>query len=266
MQIQPPKNSSAGINAELVAQLPRSPNPLEALNYVDTMSSQEAIATKQWEEFFKENLRARADFRLFKDATVVQDTRFPLDRQLIVDTLMKSNLFVRTVDPRFTGYVEVLLKTGKIRIENVLNSILAPLEASLSNPNQIISKSGGALEVAVIRVLTDEVSENGNPKTRLASVSIMKALVPWLSMFQRTYDGSNSLAQSLLDIGDALGQFIATFFNSLALRGIMGGNPPKGASPRCVRNWSRHRLTSFHRDQDFLCPLLAAVHKFTFSE
>ena len=200
---------------------------------------------QQWETFFATCLQKRLDPDRFSSLTELMYRRSPLEGRTICRALLKHDKkepFLVLIDPRLLQYIEQLLLLGYIKVADVLRSSLDFFMTKGRAEEKKTASSGSlgsSLEANVLKILYGELLEGRGPKNRDEAIPVMKSLIAWLSLVQRSYDGSSDVPRPSLDLCDALGHFTASFLSQVTMANILGSNLPKGNLSKCGLATSR---------------------------
>ena len=201
-------------------------------------SSKNSQTIEDWEAFFSRCMRHHADFSIFKKELSRQIARVPLNGRLIYKCWARHHKGGLRVSDRLLCYLEVLLQSGVVTDADLVQNLCLSLETTIAAQRSFQLPSGGwkqTLEAAVLERMSFQMTNRkvrpDGAADRIASISISKPLVLLLSRFCKACDNSDSLIGPPLEIGNALGQYIAAYITDLSKVGLLtsrDGGPPKG--------------------------------------
>lgn len=201
-------------------------------------SSKNVQNIHDWEAFFSRCMRDHVDFPIFQKELSRRNGQIPLQGHLIYECWARQHKGGLRVRDRLLCYFELLLQSGVLNDADVIQSLCLSLETTIAAQQSYQLPSGGwkqTLEAAVLermcfQMTNRKVRANG-PADRIATLSIAKPLVLLLFRFCKVCDSFVTLIGSPLEIGNALGQYIAAYITDLSKVGLLtsrDGGPPKG--------------------------------------
>lgn len=209
--------------------------------------------TETWDGVFSNCLKERTGFAEFKNLIKETSCNVPISGQACIDSLLRQDHSVE-IDPRLLGYVEILLQTGKVDVQNVLFCVLQMFQKSSVDEiatAKAVACERRSYEACILQGLTHELTINGRDpvetSARTKAIHILRPLTAWLMFFSISYDDANALSGPALEVADAFGRLLATYINSLSLVGLLDGGAPKGIESHfdgCL-HWTSTRLTLY---------------------
>ena len=187
-----------------------------------------------WDGVFSNCLKERTGFAEFQNLIRETSCKVPISGQACINSLMRQDRSAE-IDPRLLGYVEILVQSGKVDVQNVLSCVLHMLQKSSVDEiatAKAIACGRRSYEACILQGLTHELSINGRDpveiSARVKAIHILRPLTAWLTFFSMSYDNANALSGPALEVADTFGRLLATYINSLSLVGILDGGAPKG--------------------------------------
>ena len=201
--------------------------------------------TKEWDDFFAGCLRKRIGLREFNALVELKWQKAPVSGAACIGTLLRQDRSAIAIDPRFTGYVESLVESGKVDIPDVLDSILRTFEDLSADEAAIaaaIQHGKKAYEASILEGLIQELAasrrKSPNNATRACAIRTLKPFTAWLVYLLKSFGQSDALASPLLEVVDAFGHFAVAYMSWLSVVGVLDHQVPKG-------NGKRHRFLGF---------------------
>ncbi|MCJ1244419.1 mediator complex subunit [Trapelia coarctata] len=201
------------------------------------MASKNVQKIQDWEAFFSRCMRDHVDFPIFQKELSRRNGQVPLNGRLIYECWAREHKGGLRVRDRLLCYFELLLQSGVVTNADVIQSLCLSLETTIASQESYQLPSGGwrqtlgaaVLERMAFQMTNRKVRPSG-PADRIASLSISKPLVLLLSRFCKACGSSNTLIGPPLEIGNALGQYVAAYITELSKVGLLtsrDGAPPK---------------------------------------
>ena len=195
--------------------------------------------TKEWDEFFAGCLRTRIGFHEFNALVELKWQKAPISGTACIGSLLRQDRSAIAIDPRFSGYVESLVESGKVDIPDVLDSILRTFEDLTADEAAIaaaIQHGKKAYEASILDGLIQELatSRRKSPSnvTRACAIRTLKPFTTWLVYLLKSFRQSAALTSPLLEVVDAFGHFAVAYMSWLSDVGVLDHQVPKGNSKR----------------------------------
>ena len=202
------------------------------------MASKNVQRISAWEAFFSRCMRDHVDFSEFPKELSRQNSQVALNGFSVYGCWARQHKGGLRVRERLLCYFELLLQSGVITDADVMQCLCLSLETTIAAQQSYALPSGGwkqTLEAAVLermsfQMINRKVRSNG-PADRIPSLGISEPLVLLLSRFCKACDSFNTLVGPPLEIGNALGEYVAAYITDLSKVGLLTskqGRPPKG--------------------------------------
>ena len=199
------------------------------------MAVVQTISAKGWDSFFAGCLKKRVGFREYNALVEEKWQKVPVTGAACIGSLLRQDRPATTIDPRFIGYVEQLVKSGKVDIPDVLNCILPTFEDLSADEAAIaaaIQHGRKAYEASILEGLNHElVARRRKPPNFSARASAIRTLKPfkaWLAYLTKSFSNSEALTGPFLEVVDAFGQFAVSYISWLSVVGVIDSQIPKG--------------------------------------
>ena len=191
--------------------------------------------TNGWDHFFASCLKNRIGFREFNALVEEEWKEAPVSGTACIGSLLRQEHSASTIDPRFTGYVELLVRSGKVDIPDVLDSILRTFEDLSTDEAAIaaaIQHGRKAYEASILEGLNHELTARrqkpANNSARVCAIRTLKPFTAWLLYLTKSFGNSQALTGPSLEVVDAFGQLAVSYISWLSVVGVLDHQVPKG--------------------------------------
>lgn len=186
-------------------------------------------------------MRDHVDFSRFPRELSRQNTQVTLNGFSVYECWARQHKGGLRVRDRLLCYFELLLQSGVVTDADVIRCLCSSLEKTIAAQQSYELPSGRwkqTLEAAVLermsfQMINRKIRSNG-PADRIPSLGISEPLILLLSRFCKACDSFGTLVGPLLEIGNALGEYVAAYITDLSKVGLLTskeGGPPKGKWP-----------------------------------
>lgn len=170
-------------------------------------------STEQWRTFFRQCLTNRVDVNEFRDLSKLLFSRCSIPEATLLDALLESQDGTAIKwDPLLPLYIDVLCKTGRVKVPTVLTSLLKHSSICEKAPEIHGKNSKRYTLMTDIKVIQDIMlsASTGNiPRSLTDAVSLLSVVADWIQAVLAWNNSrvDNAQQEGLMNSPDAVSLF-----------------------------------------------------------